>query len=107
MSSLNFRLYKNESPVLQQWNMEGVKLYLLWHNFFRNFFIEKLKKYIKTVRAIPWKPFIYNIKQCLNLESNDLKLTVNRSQELHVIIMIAKMQCSSTVFSQACRLSKK
>jgi len=30
----------------------------------------------KTVRAIPWKPFIYNIKQCLNLESNDLKLTV-------------------------------
>jgi len=47
MSSLNFRLYKNESPVLQQWNMEGVKLYLLWHNFFRNFFIEKLKKYIK------------------------------------------------------------
>jgi len=30
----------------------------------------------KTVRAIPWKPFIYNIKQCLNLESYDLKLTV-------------------------------
>jgi len=30
----------------------------------------------KTVRAISWKPFIYNIKQCLNLEINDLKLTV-------------------------------
>jgi len=30
----------------------------------------------KTVQAISWKPFIYNIKQCLNLESYDLKLTV-------------------------------
>jgi len=30
----------------------------------------------KTVRAIPWKPFIYKIKQCLNMESYDLKLTV-------------------------------
>jgi len=30
----------------------------------------------KNVQAIPWKPFIYNIKQCLNLESYDLKLTV-------------------------------
>jgi len=33
--------------MLQQWNMEGVKFYLLCHNFVRKFFIEKLKKYTK------------------------------------------------------------
>jgi len=71
--------------------MQGVKFYLLHNNFSKEFSFEKIKKYIeeecesylsfcqcetKTVRAIPWKPFIYNIKQCLNLESYDLKLTV-------------------------------
>jgi len=33
--------------VLQQWNMEGVKFYLLCNNFFRKFLFEKLKKYMK------------------------------------------------------------
>jgi len=27
--------------------MEGVKFYLLWHNFLINFFFEKLKKHMK------------------------------------------------------------
>jgi len=79
--------------MLQQWNMEGVKFYLLYNNFIKKFSFEKIKSIwkrnaraiysciifqceTKTVRAIPWKPFIYNIKQCLNLESYDLKLTV-------------------------------
>jgi len=33
--------------VLQQWNMEAIKFYLLCNNFFRNFFLEKLKKYME------------------------------------------------------------
>jgi len=74
--------------MLQQWNMEGVTASS------KNFLLKKLKISIwkrnaraifsciicqcetKTVGAIPWKLFIYNIKQCLNLKSNDLKLTV-------------------------------
>jgi len=39
-------------------------------------FVYSLLKWNKTVWALPWKLFIYNIKQCLNLESYDLKLTV-------------------------------
>jgi len=80
--------------MLQQWNMEGVKFHLLYNNFIKKLSFEKIKKSIwkrnaraifsciicqcetKSVRAIPWKPFIYNIKQCLNLESYDPKLTV-------------------------------
>jgi len=78
--------------MLQQWNM-GVIFFLLYNNFIKKFSSEKIKSIwkrnaraiflciicqceTKTVQAIPWKQFIYNIKQCLNLESYDLKLTV-------------------------------
>jgi len=30
--------------MLQQWNMEGVKFYLLYNNFFKKISFEKMKK---------------------------------------------------------------
>jgi len=33
--------------MLQQWNMEGVKFYLLYKNFIKKFSFEKIKKYME------------------------------------------------------------
>jgi len=33
--------------MLQQWNTEGVKFYLLYNNFIKNFSFEKIIKYIE------------------------------------------------------------
>jgi len=33
--------------MLQQWNMEGVKFYLLYNNFIKKFSFEKIKKSMK------------------------------------------------------------
>jgi len=87
--------------MLQQWNMEGVKFHLLCNNFIKKISFEKIKSVwkrnvraifsciicqceTKTVRVIPRKPFIYTIKQCLNLESYDLKLTVMLFFPMHL-----------------------
>jgi len=54
--------------MLQQWNMEGVKFYLLCNNFFKKLLFEKLKMNMKE--ECQSYLFMYNLlmwdKNCLS-----------------------------------------